>query len=159
MANPPLYPGDPYNPQHMPGAGWLGNQHMGQAAHVHSDSPSAYPGTPNVVSPGHEVSLYQYEEQGEHMQTGEEHLEGHTPYRYGQNQVALSSPSWNHLQDRATLSMMGLSSPLASVPSTPRHGDLVNSMESSDLDAKNESNAQPLLLRQSYYGYGVSLFG
>jgi hypothetical protein len=52
--------------------------------------------------------------------------------------------------------MMGLSSPPGSMPPTPhRNGDSnPNEEDMATADIKNSLNAQPLLLRQQYYGYG-----
>lgn len=150
------YLSDGYTPQHIPGAGWTGHPLMGHVSNIPAESSAAYSTMSNVVSPTHDVPSYQYERQGEQTQTIED-VDSRTPYKYPQSQVSMTSPYWSHLQDHATLSMMGLASPSASVPSTPHHGDQSgNRAEGAAAEQKNELNAQPLLLRQSYYGYGVS---
>ena len=83
-----------------------------------------------------------------------------TPYKYDPNQQTNASPYWNHLQDHATLAMMGLASPQATpaAPSTPHHHGIEGTPAGTDTKAANAATAaaQPLFLRQQYYGYSVS---
>ena len=89
------------------------------------------------------------------QQTVEEHYDPHTtPYKYSPGHAHAASPYWGHLDP-----MMGLATPQApSAPATPHHGGEValGSEEGSEEEIKNANNALPLLLRQQYYGYGVS---
>jgi hypothetical protein len=78
-----------------------------------------------------------------------------SPTQQMNHQVPMS-PYWGHL-DHATLAMMGIAtpSPGASSPQTPAKTNHL----SPDEVAKQESDpstmsAQPLLLRQQYYGFG-----
>ncbi|KAG7344038.1 hypothetical protein IV203_022046 [Nitzschia inconspicua] len=95
-----------------------------------------------------------------HPVSSEEHFDSQTtPFKYSPTHAAMS-PYWAHLQDHATLSMMGLATPqTTSAPATPHLGRGVTAMgseEGSEYDSKNAVNAQPLLLRQPYYGYGYN---
>jgi hypothetical protein len=143
---PSLYPGQ------MPNGGWMGQPQM---VHPSMADSTAVPATPSRTSLANE---------NETAQTAEEQSDPHnTPYKYTPSHAAMS-PYWAHLQDHATLSMMGLSTPQGpSAPATPHHpgrnSELnTNAEESSEDDSnpQNALNAQPLLLRQQYYGYGVS---
>lgn len=147
--NPSIYPGDAYDPQHMDPAGWMRHPSMG---HYHStDSP--------MVPEAQDSSIAADQDPAEVSDSGQnpdESFDTHrTPYKPNPNHVPMS-PYWGHLQDHATLSMMGLSSPPGSIPPTPhRNGEpSSNQEEVSTADVKNSLNAQPLLLRQQYYGYG-----
>lgn len=81
----------------------------------------------------------------------------HTPFKYNSHQVPMS-PYWGHL-DHTTLAMMGIASPQgAASPQTPSRLNTAtpDEMKSQQQDMSAFSmNAQPLLLRQQYYGYGV----
>lgn len=77
-----------------------------------------------------------------------------TPFKYNGHQVPMS-PYWGHL-DHATLAMMGIASPQgATSPQTParsyRNADDMSSQQAES--SAYTMNAQPLLLRQPYYGY------
>jgi hypothetical protein len=128
--------------QMTPGS-WLAHPPSDYSMHTSKvpDTPGGVPATPS-----RNPSEDQYESQN-------------TPYKYSPAHAAMS-PYWAHLQDHATLSMMGLATPQApSDPATPHHGvaDSASDYErGSDDDTKHALNAQPLLLRQQYYGYGVS---
>lgn len=154
--NPPIYPGDAYNPQHLDPAGWMRHPSMG---HYHSTESPLIPGTPgghaetedNSVAANHNPS-----ELPDTSQNPDESFDTHkTPYKPNPNHVPMS-PYWGHLQDHATLSMMGLSSPPGSMPPTPHRNSEPSSNQEDmlNVDIKNSLNAQPLLLRQQYYGYG-----
>jgi len=135
--------------QHLASGGWTGHSHMGHVLqHSVPESP-AVPATPSRNSQG---------KKGDQTENPGEHIDSHsTPYKYTPNHAAMS-PYWAHLQDHVTLSMMGLSTPQgASAPATPHHGSdsLTHNPEGSEdgMSPQNPSNAQPLLLRQQYYGY------
>lgn len=154
--NPPIYPGDTYDPQHMDPAGWMRHPSMG---HYHSTESPVVPGTPCGDTEAHDSFIAVDEDLTElpdSAQNPDESFDTHrTPYKPNPNHVPMS-PYWGHLQDHATLSMMGLSSPQGSMPPTPhRNGDSsLNQEDMSTADIKHSLNAQPLLLRQQYYGYG-----
>ncbi len=154
--NPPIYPGDAYDPQHMDPTGWMRHPSMG---HYHSAESPVIPGTPNEPSESEEASDAADPDPQvlpDAAQNADESFDTHrTPYKRNANHVPMS-PYWGHLQDHATLSMMGLSSPPGSIPPTP-HRNVEPSSNQEDMataDFKNSVNAQPLLLRQQYYGYG-----
>jgi hypothetical protein len=157
--NPPVYAADAYDPQHMDHSGWVSHPSMGPYPN------HEIPGTPDGVPTESQDSsvtpeLVSQIEISEATQNPDESFDTHrTPYKPNPNHGVPMSPYWGHLQDHATLSMMGLSSPPGgSMPPTPhRTGDAsVNLEEMSTADMKNNLNAQPLLVRQQYYGYGVS---
>lgn len=141
---------DMYN--HQPG--WTVHPQMGYSMHSSklSETPGEVPATPSRNAAGKDDSTSQ-------PGLTEDRFDSQcTPYKYSTAHVAMS-PYWAHLQDHATLSMMGLATPqAASAPGTPHHaaGDSALGSEDSREDSKNALNAQPLLLRQQYYGYGVS---
>lgn len=148
-----VYPSaDMYNSQHMTPGSWMGHPQMGYSMHASkvSDTSDGVPATPSRNQTGEDdVNQFASEERFDSQ---------NTPYKYSPAHVAMS-PYWAHLQDHATLSMMGLATPqAASAPATPHHGpvDMANASEEGSEDKKNALNAQPLLLRQQYYGYGVS---
>jgi hypothetical protein len=84
----------------------------------------------------------------------------HTPYKYNPSQVPMS-PYWGHL-DHATLAMMGITSPQGNpAPQTPRRdassrtgGADEHQDESKEEAFSGAMNAQPLLFRPQYHGYG-----
>jgi hypothetical protein len=141
------------NPQVTPGS-WMGHPPSGYSNHSSKvpDTPGGIPATPARNSTEVEDSLNQTSSEGYY----DPHI---TPYKYSPTHAAMS-PYWAHLQDQATLSMMGLATPQGvSDPMTPRHGpgDISNVYDQGqDDDTKHPLNAQPLLLRQQYFGYGVS---
>lgn len=153
--NPPTYPTGPYDTQHLDHSGWVSQPSMGP----YPDS-SAIPGTPGVTTETHDYSgTPEHDHQieiSEAHQNPDESFDTHkTPHKPNSNLGVPMSPYWGHLQDHATLSMMGLSSPPASMPPTPhRPGDVSVNLEDMSAVDKNNVNAQPLLLRQQYYGYG-----
>ncbi|OEU12295.1 hypothetical protein FRACYDRAFT_244552 [Fragilariopsis cylindrus CCMP1102] len=155
--NPPVYSADAYDPQHMDHSGWVSHPSMGPYPN------HEIPGTPDGVPTELQDSSFTPEqvsqiEISEATQNPDESFDTHrTPYKPNPNHGIPMSPYWGHLQDHATLSMMGLSSPPGgAMPPTPhRTGDAsVNLEEMSAADMKNNLNAQPLLVRQQYYGYG-----
>jgi len=154
--NPQIYPGDAYDPQHMDPAGWMRHPSMG---HYHNTESPVIPGTPGGHAEAQDSSIAAEQDPTElpdSAQNPDESFDTHrTPYKPNPNHIPMS-PYWGHLQDHATLSMMGLSSPPGSMPPTPhRNGDSsLNQEDLSTADIKNSLNAQPLLLRQQYYGYG-----
>lgn len=154
--NATIYPGDAYDPQHMDPAGWMRHPSMG---HYHSAESPVIPGTPGGHAEAQDPSVAADQEPTDlpdSTQNPDESFDTHrTPYKPNPNHVPMS-PYWGHLQDHATLSMMGLSSPPGSMPPTPhRNGDSTpNEEDMATADIKNSLNAQPLLLRQQYYGYG-----
>jgi hypothetical protein len=156
--NPPIYPGDAYDPQHMDPAGWMRHPSMGN---YHSTESPVIPGTPGGYSEAQDASVVADQNTTgltESAQNPDESFDTHrTPYKPNPNHVPMS-PYWGHLQDHATLSMMGLSSTPGSMPPTPhRNGDsTLNQEDMSTADMKNNLNAQPLLLRQQYYGHGYA---
>ncbi len=155
-ANPPIYPGDAYDPQHMDPAGWMRHPSMG---HYHSTESPVVPGTPGGPAESEDTSVaadHNPPVLPDGPQNPDESFDTHrTPYKPNPNHVPMS-PYWGHLQDHATLSMMGLSSPPGSIPPTPHRSvePSANQEDMSTADIKNNVNAQPLLLRQQYYGYG-----
>jgi len=156
--NNSIYPGDVYDPQHMDPAGWMRHPSMGN---YHSTESSEIPGTPGAHVEEQDYSVIVEQDAAEipeisESQNPDESFDTQgTPYKPSPNHVPMS-PYWGHLQDHATLAMMGLSSPPGSIPHTPhRNGDsVVNQEDLAAVDTKNNLNAQPLLLRQQYYGYG-----
>ena len=157
--NPPVYSADAYDPQHMDHSGWVSHPSMGP--YPNHEIPSTPDGVPTELQDSsftpEQVSQIEISEA---TQNPDESFDTHrTPYKPNPNHGIPMSPYWGHLQDHATLSMMGLSSPPGgAMPPTPhRTGDAsVNLEEMSAADMKNNLNAQPLLVRQQYYGYGVS---
>jgi len=155
-SNPAIYPADVYDPQHIDPTGWIRHPSMG---HYQTAESPLIPGTSDGHTEEQDSSIAADEiptELPDSAQNPDESFDTHrTPYKQNPNHVPIS-PYWGHLQDHATLSMMGLSSPPGSMPPTPhRNGD--SSFNQEDLsagDIKNNLNAQPLLLRQQYYGYG-----
>lgn len=153
--NPPLYSGDHYDPQQLDHAGWMRQSSMG---HFQNPESPTVPATACDQGESQDSSL-SAENDGtelpESSQNPDESFDTHrTPYKPNQNHIPMS-PYWGHLQDHATLTMMGLSSPPGSIPPTP-HRNLDSSFHQEEVsrDATNNVNAQPLLLRQQYYGYG-----
>ena len=140
--DPSMYGSDLYNPQQMVGGGW--STDMNHSSHQVDESP-AFPSTPSRHQQDFSSDL------GNSFQT---------PYKYDPNQQTNASPYWNHLQDHATLAMMGLASPQATpaAPSTPHHHSIQGTPAGTDTKAANAATAaaQPLFLRQQYYGYSVS---
>mmetsp|Transcript_25394 Transcript_25394/g.59830 ORF Transcript_25394/g.59830 Transcript_25394/m.59830 type:complete len:915 (-) Transcript_25394:2718-5462(-) len=157
--NPPVYPGDPYDPydpQHLDLTGWMRHSSVDQ---YHSPESPALTGTPVDHDESQNSALVADQEPTalpETVQNPDESFDTHrTPYKPNSTHVPMS-PYWAHLQDPATLAMMGLSSPPGSVPPTP-HRNADSSFVQEDIslvEMKNNMNAQPLLLRQQYYGYG-----
>ncbi|VEU37345.1 unnamed protein product [Pseudo-nitzschia multistriata] len=146
------------NWQGYPHHGWWQNgwQHH---HHPYPYGDDAVPGTPDGHNESQNSSLEADQEPTELPESSEnpnESFDTHrTPYKPRTNHVPMS-PYWGHLQDHATLAMMGLSSPPGSVPPTP-HRNVDSSFSQEDMstvEMKNNMNAQPLLLRQQYYGYG-----
>jgi hypothetical protein len=139
-------PAESYNPQHMTPSGWMGHPHMGYPIHHAVAETPAVPATP-----ARDVS----ESETAPTPNGEEQFDPHrTPFKYSPSHMHAMSPYWGHLDP-----MMGLATPQGpSAPATPQHGkDLaLGSEEGSEEDVKNVTSAQPLLLRQHYYGYSVS---
>ena len=154
--NPSIYPGDAYDPQHMDPAGWMRHPSMG---HYHSSESPVIPGTPGAQANVEDTPVVVEEnptEVPDASQNPDDSFDTQrTPYKPNPNHVPMS-PYWGHLQDHATLTMMGLSSPAGSMPPTPhRNGEPSDSQEdTANGDMKNSVNAQPLLLRHQYYGYG-----
>jgi len=78
-----------------------------------------------------------------------------TPFKYNSHQVPMS-PYWGHL-DHATLAMMGIATPQTATasPQTPARNtpNSPGEVKSSQVESGYSMNAQPLLLRQQYYGY------
>jgi len=149
-SNHPVYPTDTYNPQQMDHSGWVGPPSMGPT-----------PCTPGATSQEQDSSITLEQDPPLGISQATQNLDesfetNRTPYKPNPNHGVPMSPYWGHLQDHATLSMMGVSSPSASVPPTPhRSGETsVNLVELSEAEMKTNMNAQPLLLRQQYYGYG-----
>lgn len=154
--NTSMYPGEAYDPHHMDPAGWMRHPSMG---HYHSTESPVIPGTPGGHAKAEDASLVAEENRTElpdATQNPDESFDTQkTPYKPNPNHVPMS-PYWGHLQDHATLAMMGLSSPGGSMPPTPhRNGEPSSTQQDMTTgDLKNNLNAQPLLLRQQYYGYG-----
>mmetsp|Transcript_19507 Transcript_19507/g.42394 ORF Transcript_19507/g.42394 Transcript_19507/m.42394 type:complete len:914 (-) Transcript_19507:231-2972(-) len=154
--NPPAYPGDAYDPQHLDPTGWMRHSSVDQ---YHNPESLTVPGTPSGPVELQNSSLVVDQEPTEFpesAQNPDESFDTHrTPYKPNPNHVPMS-PYWGHLQDPATLAMMGLSSPPGSVPPTPHRNtdSSFNQEDMSTAEMKNNMNAQPLLLRQQYYGYG-----
>ena len=138
-------PTESYSPQHMTPGGWMGHPQMGYSMHHAATESPSVPATPARNTSENETTA------GE---TTDEHYDPHsTPYKYSPGHVHAMSPYWGHLDP-----MMGLATPQApSAPATPHHGggSALGSEEGSEEEIKNANNAQPLLLRQHYYGYGV----
>jgi hypothetical protein len=140
------YDGSIYQPMayssYPMGCGWTSQTEMNNLPH-RSDELPAYPSTPSRHQDNYSADLGNAFE---------------TPYKYDPNQTNAASPYWNHLQDHATLAMMGLASPQGTLiaPSTPHQHNAVLG-PSPESDAKvAATTAQPLFLRQQYYGYSVS---
>eukprot|EP00536_Pseudo-nitzschia_multiseries_P017722 jgi/Psemu1/293170/fgenesh1_pg.1755_\ len=154
--NPPVYPGDPYDPQHLDPSGWMRHSSVDQ---YHNPESPALPVTSADHGVSQNCSTVADQEPTELPETAQNPDESfdtqRTPYKPNSTHVPMS-PYWGHLQDHATLAMMGLSSPPGSVPPTPhRNSDTSFAQEDiSTVEMKNNMNAQPLLLRQQYYGYG-----
>ncbi|KAL3920821.1 MAG: hypothetical protein SGILL_003066 [Bacillariaceae sp.] len=136
-------PTEPYNSQHMTHGGWMGHPQMGYSMHHAATESPAVPATParNTSENAKPSTEEQYDPHS-------------TPYKYSPGQVHAMSPYWGHLDP-----MMGLATPQGpSAPATPHHGgdSALGSEEGSEEEIQHASSAQPLLLRQHYYGYGVS---
>lgn len=145
MADPSLYPlMDGFNPQ---------MSHIPLQTGVPPGFPPGSPGGPVPTQDAHSYS------QTAPIMAAPEQVGGdHTPHKYNPNQVPMS-PYWGHL-DHATLAMMGIATPQGPAPpQTPARGGNPSIAEDGDLKQVHHAaavNAQPLLLRQQYYGYGVS---
>jgi len=156
--NPPVYSAAAYDPEHMDRSGWMGHPSTGPYPNPESTATPGTPGAPTQLqdssfTPEQAPSL----QISKATQNPDESFDTHgTPYKPNPNHGVPMSPYWGHLQDHATLSMMGLSSPSAPLPPTTHlTGDTtVNLEDMSGTDMKNNLNAQPLLVRQQYYGYG-----
>jgi hypothetical protein len=154
MQDPSTYGLEGCNPEQFAAMDWGGQPHMGHMP-PQSSTPSL-PGTPGAPLPVQDMPAYTDSQANTHLVPADQ-----TPYKYNPNQVPMS-PYWGHL-DHATLAMMGIATPQGpSAPQTPARGVNPSSTEDrGDVESKPEShgaagNAQPLLLRQQYYGYGVS---
>jgi hypothetical protein len=157
MADPTTYPLDPFNPDPMASGGWAGHLHVGHVPPQSSEAPG-FPGTSGAPVPSRDMHSSSRVD-GTSLPL-EQPVGDHTPYKFNPNQVPMS-PYWGHL-DHATLAMMGIGTPQASSPQTPsRGGHLTSPEDKPEFEVKHDNNsahmsAQPLLLRQQYYGYGVS---
>jgi hypothetical protein len=146
--------GEMFNPQHLTPGSWLGHPNSGYPMPVSKvpETPSGIPATPSR-------NTTEVKDHANHASSDDQYDPQSTPYKYSPAHAAMS-PYWAHLQDQATLSMMGLATPQAVTdPVTTHHGpcdSVLDNERGSDDDMKHALNAQPLLLRQQYYGYGVS---
>ena len=133
--------------------GMMGSHRMGQIPPHNADPAHLMPGTPGGPPAGHEAAAF-INSPSSHLPTDQQFS---TPYKYNPNQVPMS-PYWGHL-DQATLAMMGIATPQGpAAPQTPaRRADLQGAGDAKLDGVAASMNAQPLLLRQQYYGYGVSL--
>lgn len=171
MVDPSMYSmGEQFSPEEMAPPGWGGHP-MGDPSMAYGmpQAPdlSAYNMPPSSGIPGAPPSPHQmHAYHAPPMEHPSDTVGGdHTPYKYNPNQVPMS-PYWGHL-DQATLAMMGIASPQDNpAPQTPRRnastktGGAAEHQDESEEEASAVAmNAQPLLLRQQYHGYGVSRRG
>jgi hypothetical protein len=171
MVDPSMYSmGEQFSQEQMAPPGWgghpMGDPWMAYGMPPASDA-SAYnmpppSGTPGAPPSPHHMHAYH----APPMEHPTDTVAGdQTPYKYNPSQVPIS-PYWGHL-DHATLAMMGIASPQGNpAPQTPRRdasgmagGAAEHQDESKEEAIAGAMNAQPLLLRQQYHGYGVSRRG
>eukprot|EP00339_Tiarina_fusa_P008701 CAMPEP_0117035832 /NCGR_PEP_ID=MMETSP0472-20121206/25425_1 /TAXON_ID=693140 ORGANISM="Tiarina fusus, Strain LIS" /NCGR_SAMPLE_ID=MMETSP0472 /ASSEMBLY_ACC=CAM_ASM_000603 /LENGTH=845 /DNA_ID=CAMNT_0004745421 /DNA_START=25 /DNA_END=2562 /DNA_ORIENTATION=+ len=152
VPDPSLFPMDGYIADHTVPNGWFSSAH-GNGVPPSPSEMGMVPSTPSGAATSHEMPPTG-------LPNGDpaQHACDHTPYKYNPSQVPMS-PYWGHL-DHATLAMMGIATPQApSAPQTParssNRADVANGGQS-DQSNPVAINAQPLLLRQQYYGYGYA---
>ena len=165
QTDPSLYGmGDPFNQDQVAASGWhpMGDPSIGMVPHQPTD-PSGY--CMPQVTPGitHFLGVHGFRPhraESNHAAVTETLGGDHTPFKYNPNHQVPMSPYWGHL-DHATLAMMGLASPQGqAAPQTPARRKSPAKV-GFDPQEKDEAsgivmNAQPLILRQQYYSYGVS---
>jgi hypothetical protein len=170
MVDPSMYSmGEQFNHEQMAPPGWGGHP-MGDSSMAYgmppTPDPSFYTMPPHSGTPGAPPSPHQMQDNyAPPMELPNDTVGGdQTPYKYNPSQVPMS-PYWGHL-DHATLAMMGIASPQDNpAPQTPRRnasnktGGAEHQDESEEEAIAGTMNAQPLLLRQQYHGYGVSRLG
>jgi hypothetical protein len=120
-----------------------------------SSSEIPMPGTPGPAVSPHDHQIFNSQmDPNLSAPTPQMNVE-QTPFKYNSHQVPMS-PYWGHL-DHATLAMMGIASPQgASSPQTPARNLRTNPEDVKSQQTESNAfamNAQPLLLRQQYYGY------
>lgn len=158
--DPAMYGLEGFNHEHMHPSGWMGHPHLGHVPPHMGEAPG-YPGTPGAVNPQQDATSFQPTQLDASHPIAESGGMDQTPFKYNPAQMPMS-PYWGHL-DHATLAMMGIATPQgASAPQTPARADATSNDCKDAGNTQDEAavtvNAQPLLLRQQYYGYGVSIF-
>jgi hypothetical protein len=155
IPDPSMYPPmDGFNPDHMVASGYVGHPQMGHIP-LQASVPPGFPGSPGAI-PSQDMPVYCHSQADPNHVPAEQTGGDQTPYKYNPSQVPMS-PYWGHL-DHATLAMMGIATPQgASAPQTPARGGNSSMTEGGEIKHAATVNAQPLLLRQPYYGYGVSV--
>ena len=156
LQDPSLYPQmEGFNPDHVGAPGYAGHPQMGHIP-AQASIPPGFPGSPGAAPPSQENPMYSQPQADPNGLENEQLVGEHTPYKYNPNQVPMS-PYWGHL-DHATLAMGILSPQGPPAPQTPARNETVSHGNTNEIKQENVHavNAQPLLLRQQYYNYGVS---
>ncbi|CAJ1958654.1 unnamed protein product [Cylindrotheca closterium] len=105
-------------------------------------------------TPGHMNLTQEIHANSSHADANAQMNVEQTPFKYNAHQVPMS-PYWGHL-DHATLAMMGIATPQTATasPQTPARTVPSSPDDKTSLaEGGYTMNAQPLLLRQQYYGY------
>eukprot|EP00980_Cylindrotheca_fusiformis_P023196 scaffold10201_cov119-Cylindrotheca_fusiformis.AAC.13 len=113
------------------------------------------PGTPSAAVSTHESQEFNAQMDCNRPLAAPQMSMEQSPFKFNAHQVPMS-PYWGHL-DHATLAMMGIASPQGggASPQTPARGLHTNAEDMAQQPENNAYaiNAQPLLLRQQYYGF------